>query len=49
MSAGSTRLSCVILPAGVLFLCDTYMVIDPTAEQIAEMTCSPPMPCADSA
>ena len=31
-------LSCVILPAGVLFLCDTYMVIDPTAEQIAEMT-----------
>jgi malate dehydrogenase (oxaloacetate-decarboxylating)(NADP+) len=32
-------LSCVILPAGVLFICDTYMVIDPTAEQIAEMTC----------
>ena len=31
-------LSCVILPAGVLFLCDTYMVIDPTAEQIVEMT-----------
>jgi malate dehydrogenase (oxaloacetate-decarboxylating)(NADP+) len=31
-------LSCVILPAGVLFLCDTYMVLDPTAEQIAEMT-----------
>jgi malate dehydrogenase (oxaloacetate-decarboxylating)(NADP+) len=31
-------LSCVILTAGVLFLCDTYMVIDPTAEQIAEMT-----------
>ena len=31
-------LSCVVLPAGVLFLCDTYMVLDPTAEQIAEMT-----------
>jgi malate dehydrogenase (oxaloacetate-decarboxylating)(NADP+) len=31
-------LSCVILPAGVLFLCDTHMVLDPTAEQIAEMT-----------
>ena len=31
-------LSCVILPNFVLFLCDTYMVIDPTAEQIAEMT-----------
>jgi malate dehydrogenase (oxaloacetate-decarboxylating)(NADP+) len=32
-------LSCVILPAGVLFICDTFMVLDPTAEQIAEMTC----------
>ncbi|PPQ28841.1 NADP-dependent malic enzyme [Rhodopila globiformis] len=31
-------LSCVILPTGVLFLCDTYMVIEPTAEQITEMT-----------
>jgi malate dehydrogenase (oxaloacetate-decarboxylating)(NADP+) len=31
-------LSCVVLPNGVLFLCDTYMVLDPTAEQIAEMT-----------
>ena len=31
-------LSCVILSSGVLFLCDTHMVIDPTAEQIAEMT-----------
>ncbi len=31
-------LSCLILPAGVLFLCDTYMVVDPTAEQITEMT-----------
>jgi malate dehydrogenase (oxaloacetate-decarboxylating)(NADP+) len=31
-------LSCIILPAGVLFLCDTFMVLDPTAEQIAEMT-----------
>ncbi len=31
-------LACVILPAGVLFICDAYMVIDPSAEQIAEMT-----------
>ncbi len=31
-------LVCVILPAGVLFICDAYMVIEPTAEQIAEMT-----------
>jgi malate dehydrogenase (oxaloacetate-decarboxylating)(NADP+) len=31
-------LSCVILQTGVLFLCDTYMVVDPTAEQLAEMT-----------
>ncbi|MGE0223933.1 MAG: NADP-dependent malic enzyme [Acetobacteraceae bacterium] len=31
-------LSCLIVPNGVLFICDTYMVIDPTAEQITEMT-----------
>ncbi|MFO1025699.1 MAG: NADP-dependent malic enzyme [Acetobacteraceae bacterium] len=31
-------LSCLILQTGVLFMCDTYMVIDPTAEQICEMT-----------
>jgi malate dehydrogenase (oxaloacetate-decarboxylating)(NADP+) len=31
-------LSCLILPSGVLFLCDTFMVVDPTAEQITEMT-----------
>ncbi len=31
-------LSCVILQTGVLFLCDTYMVVDPTAEQLCEMT-----------
>ena len=31
-------LSCLILPTGALFLCDTHMVVDPTAEQIAEMT-----------
>jgi malate dehydrogenase (oxaloacetate-decarboxylating)(NADP+) len=31
-------LSCVILQTGMLFLCDTYMVIEPTAEQITEMT-----------
>jgi malate dehydrogenase (oxaloacetate-decarboxylating)(NADP+) len=31
-------LSCLILPAGVLFICDTHMNVDPTAEQLAEMT-----------
>ena len=31
-------LGCLILPAGTLFLCDTNMVVDPTAEQVAEMT-----------
>jgi malate dehydrogenase (oxaloacetate-decarboxylating)(NADP+) len=31
-------LTCMILPAGVLFICDTHLVVDPTAEQIAEMT-----------
>ncbi|WP_158925600.1 NADP-dependent malic enzyme [Acidisphaera sp. S103] len=31
-------LSCLIIPSGVLFMCDTYMVTDPTAEQITEMT-----------
>ena len=31
-------LSCLILQTGVLFICDTYMVVDPTAEQITEMT-----------
>ncbi len=28
----------LILPAGALFICDTHMNVDPTAEQIAEMT-----------
>ena len=31
-------LSSLILPNGVLFFCDTHLHIDPTAEQIAEMT-----------
>ena len=31
-------LSALILPGGTLFLCDTHMNVDPTAEQIAEMT-----------
>jgi len=31
-------LACLILPTGVLFICDTYMIVDPTAEQITEMT-----------
>ena len=31
-------LSCLILQAGALFVCDTHMNTDPTAEDIAEMT-----------
>jgi malate dehydrogenase (oxaloacetate-decarboxylating)(NADP+) len=31
-------LSCLIIQSGVLFMCDTFMVTDPTAEQITEMT-----------
>ncbi len=31
-------LSCLIVQAGVLFICDTHMNLDPTAEQVAEMT-----------
>ena len=31
-------LSSLILPNGVLFFCDTHVNIDPTAEQVAEMT-----------
>jgi malate dehydrogenase (oxaloacetate-decarboxylating)(NADP+) len=31
-------LSCLILPAGALFICDTHMNLDPTAAQVAEMT-----------
>jgi len=31
-------LSCLILQAGVLFICDTHMNVDPTAEEVAEMT-----------
>jgi malate dehydrogenase (oxaloacetate-decarboxylating)(NADP+) len=31
-------LSALILQAGTIFICDTHMVVDPTAEQIAEMT-----------
>ncbi len=31
-------MSCLILQAGALFICDTHMNIDPTAEQVAEMT-----------
>jgi malate dehydrogenase (oxaloacetate-decarboxylating)(NADP+) len=38
---GVTRLyslSALILPNGVLFFCDTHLNLDPTAEQLAEMT-----------
>ncbi|HEX4180201.1 MAG TPA: NADP-dependent malic enzyme [Caulobacteraceae bacterium] len=31
-------LSSLILPTGVLFICDTHVNIDPSAEEIAEMT-----------
>ena len=31
-------LSALIVPTGVLFICDTFMVVDPTADQITEMT-----------
>jgi malate dehydrogenase (oxaloacetate-decarboxylating)(NADP+) len=39
--AGASRvysLSSLILPNGVLFFCDTHVNVDPTAEQVAEMT-----------
>ncbi len=31
-------LSCLILPGGAMFICDTHMNVDPTAEETAEMT-----------
>ncbi len=31
-------LSCLILQAGALFMCDTHMNLEPTAAQVAEMT-----------
>jgi malate dehydrogenase (oxaloacetate-decarboxylating)(NADP+) len=31
-------LSCLILPGGALFMCDTHLNLDPSAEQVAEMT-----------
>ncbi len=31
-------LSALILPNGALFFCDTHLNLDPTAEQVAEMT-----------
>jgi len=36
--ARNYAMSCLILPAASLFICDTHMVVDPTAEQITEMT-----------
>jgi malate dehydrogenase (oxaloacetate-decarboxylating)(NADP+) len=32
-------LSAVIIPSGTLFFVDTHLLIEPTAEQISEMTC----------
>ena len=37
-SAALYSLSSLILPNGVLFFCDTHLNMDPTAEQVAEMT-----------
>ncbi len=40
-SPGATRvyaLSALILQTGTLFLCDTHMLVEPTAEQVCEMT-----------
>ncbi len=40
-AAGASRiygLSCLILQSGALFVCDTHMLVDPTDEQICEMT-----------
>ena len=34
-----TSLSAVMLPKGVYFICDTYITPEPSAEEIAEMTC----------
>ena len=31
-------LSCLILQGGALFVCDTHMIVDPSAEQLCEMT-----------
>ncbi len=31
-------LSCLILATGALFICDTYMNVEPTAEEVSEMT-----------
>ena len=32
-------LSAVIIPSGTLFFVDTHLLVEPTAEQLAEMTC----------
>ena len=37
-ASAPAALSALIMPKGTYFLCDTYVVDDPTAEQIAEMT-----------
>jgi malate dehydrogenase (oxaloacetate-decarboxylating)(NADP+) len=33
-----SALSCLVLPTGKLFVADTYVNVDPTAEQLCEMT-----------
>jgi malate dehydrogenase (oxaloacetate-decarboxylating)(NADP+) len=37
-ASAPAALSAIILPKGTFFLCDTYVVEDPTAAQLAEMT-----------
>jgi malate dehydrogenase (oxaloacetate-decarboxylating)(NADP+) len=37
-AAAPAALSALILPKGTYFICDTYVVDDPSAEQLAEMT-----------
>jgi malate dehydrogenase (oxaloacetate-decarboxylating)(NADP+) len=37
-TSAPAALSAIILPKGTFFLCDTYVVDDPSVEQIAEMT-----------
>ena len=36
-ASAPAALSALILPKGIFFLCDTYVVDDPTAEQVVEM------------
>jgi malate dehydrogenase (oxaloacetate-decarboxylating)(NADP+) len=37
-ASAPAALSALVLPHGMYFVCDTYVVADPTAEQVADMT-----------